>query len=105
MIDGRRAALKFLDSMKKCMEDKGICKCANEVHDGDCKKIGEAAGNEEAMRRIRELLSSDHVSSDEEMGDAEEPSSSTPKEHKTGEQKGRATIEMYSYAINLVENG
>ena len=62
------------------MEDKGICaKCANAAHDGDCKKIEEAAGNEEAMRKIRELLSSDHVSSDEEMGDAEEPSSSTPR--------------------------
>ena len=37
------------------------------------------------------------------MGDAEEPSSSTPKEHKAREQKGRETIEMYSYTINLVE--
>ena len=58
--------------MEKCLEDKGICaKCANAAHDGDCKKVDEAAGNREAMRKIRELLSSDHVSSDEEMGDAE----------------------------------
>ena len=55
------------------------------------------------MRRIRELLSSDHVSSDEEMGGAEEPSSSTPKEHKTRRQTGKETTEMYSYTINLVE--
>ena len=104
VIDGRKAALKFLDSMEKCMEDKGICaKCANAAHNGDCKKIEEAAGNDDAIKRIRELLSSDHVSSDEEMGDAEEPTSSTPKEHKTGEQMGKETIEMYSYTINLVE--
>ena len=83
VIDGRKAALKFLDSMEKCMEEKGICaKCANMAHDGDCKKYEEAAGNEKAMKKIRELLSSDHVSSDEEMGDAEEPPSSTSKEHK-----------------------
>ena len=86
------------------MEDKGICaKCANLAHDGNCKKVEEAAGNEEAMRKIRELLSSDHVSSDEEMGDAEAPSSSTSREHKTGEQKGKEIMEMYSYTINLVE--
>ena len=83
---------------------QGICaKCANAAHDGDCKKIEEAAGNDEAIKRIRKPLSSDHVSSDEEMGDAEEPSSSTPKGHKTGEQMGKETIEMYSYTINLVE--
>ena len=89
---GRKAALKFLNSMAKCMEDKGICaKCANSAHDGDCKKVEEAAGNEEAMRKIRELLSSDRVSSDEEMGDAEEPSSSTSKEHRRakGERNNR----------------
>ena len=104
VIDGRKAALKFLDSLEKCMEDEGICaKCANAAHDGDCKKVEEAAGNDKAMRRIRELLSSDHVSSDEEMGGAEEPSSSTPKEHKTGRQTGKETIEMYSYTINLAE--
>ena len=90
LIDGRKAALKFLDSLEKCMEDKGICaKCANAAHGDDCKKVEEAAGNDEAMRRIRELLSSDHVSSDQEMGGAEEPSSSTPKEHKTGRQTGK----------------
>ena len=55
------------------------------------------------MKKIRELLSSDHVSSDEEMGDAEEPSSSTSKERKKGGQKGKEIIEMYSYTINLVE--
>ena len=55
------------------------------------------------MRKIRELLSSDHVSSDEEMGDAEEPSSSASREHKKGEQMGKDMIEMYSYTINLVE--
>ena len=100
MIDGRKAALKFLDSMEKCMEDKGICaQCANAAHDGDCKKIEEAAGNKETMRKIRELLSSDYVSSDEEMGDAEEPSSSTPRGHKRGEQMGKETIEMYSYTM------
>ena len=104
VIDGRRAALKFLDSMEKCMEDKGICAmCANAAHDGDCKKIEDAAGNDKAMKRIRDLLSSEHVSSDEEMGDAEEPSSSTPKEHKTRRQTGKETIEMYSYTMNLVE--
>ena len=87
VIDGRKAAPKFLESMEKCMEDKGICaKCANSAHDGDCKKVEEAAGNEKAMRGIRELLSSDHVSSDEEMGDAEEPSSSTSRGRRTGGQ-------------------
>ena len=80
-IDGRRAALKFLDSMEKRVGEMGVCaKCANLAHDGDCKKREEAAGNEKAMKKIRELLSSDHVSSDEEMGDAEGPSSSTSKE-------------------------
>ena len=71
------------------MGEMGICtKCANLAHDGDCKKYEEAAENEKAMKKIRELLSSDHVSSDEEMGDAEEPSSSTSKERKKGGQKG-----------------
>ena len=104
MIDGRKAALKFLDSMEK-MGEMGICaKCANLAHDGDCKNNEEAAGNEKAMKKIRELLSSDHVSSDEEMGDAaEEPSSSTSKERKKGGQKGKEIIELYSYTINLVE--
>ena len=92
--DGRRAALGFLVSMEKCMGEMGICmRCANLAHDGDCKNYEEAAGNEKAMKKIRELLGSDHVSSDEEMGDTEEPSSSTSKECK----------EMYSYTINLVE--
>ena len=104
VIVGRKAALKFLDSLEKGMEDEGICaKCANAAHNGDCKKVEEAAGNDRAMRRIRELLSSDHVSSDEEMGGAEEPSSSTPKGHKARSQTGKETIEMYSYTINLVE--
>ena len=104
VIDGRKAALEFLDSMEKCMKDNGICaKCANSAHDGDCKKVEEAAGNEKAMEKIRELLSSDHVSSDEEMGDADKPSSSTSREHRAGEQKGKEIIEMYSYTINLVE--
>ena len=36
VIDGRRAALGFLESMEKCMGDMGICKkCANLAHDGD----------------------------------------------------------------------
>ena len=104
VIDGRKAALEFLDSMEKCMKDNGICAtCANSAHDGDCKKVEEAAGNEKAMKKIRELLSSDHVSSDEEMGDVDEPSSSTSREHRAGEQKGKEIIEMYSYTINLVE--
>ena len=104
VIDGRKAALKFLDSMEKRMGEMGICtKCANLAHDGDCKKYEEAAGNEKAMKKIRELLSNDHVSSDEEMGDAEEPSSSTSKERKKGGQKGKEIIEMYSYTSNLVE--
>ena len=82
VIDGRRAALGFLVSMEKCMGEMGICmKCANLAHDGDC---------------------SDPVSSDEEMGDTEEPSSSTSKERKRGGQAGKETIEMYSYTINLV---
>ena len=86
------------------MGEMGICmKCANLAHDGDCKNYEEAAGNEKAMKKIRELLSSDHVSSDEEMGDTEEPSSSTSKERKKGGQEGKETIEMYSYTINLVE--
>ena len=86
------------------MGEMGICmKCANLAHDGDCKDIEEAAGNERAMKKIRELLSSDPVSSDEEMGDTEEPSSSTSKERKRGGQAGKETIEMYSYTINLVE--
>ena len=90
VIDGRKAALKFLDSMEKRMGEMGICaKCANLAHDGDCKNNEEAAGNEKAMKKIRELLSSDHVSSDEEMGDAEEPSSSTSKERKKGGQRGK----------------
>ena len=104
VIDGRRAALEFLVSMEKCMGEMGICmRCANLAHDGDCKNYEEAAGNEKAMKKIRELLSSDHVSSDEEMGDTEEPSSSTSKERKKGGQEGKETIEMYSYTINLVE--
>ena len=69
-------------------------RCAHAAHDGDCKKVDEAAGNDKAMKRIRELLSSDHVSSDDEMGDAEEPSSSLPKEHKTRRQTGKEVIEM-----------
>ena len=86
------------------MGEMGICrKCANLAHDGDCKDIEEAAGNEKAMKVLRELLSSDPVSSDEEMGDTEEPSSSTSKERKRGGQAGKETIEMYSYTINLVE--
>ena len=86
------------------MGEMGICmKCANLAHDGDCKDIEEAAGNEKAMKKIRELLSSDPVSSDEDMGDTEEPSSSTSKERKRGGQAGKETIEMYSYTINLVE--
>ena len=104
VIDGRRAALGFLESMEKCMGEMGICrKCANLAHDGDCKDREEAAGNEKAMKVLRELLSSDPVSSDEDMGDTEEPSSSTSKERKRGGQAGKETIEMYSYTINLVE--
>ena len=104
VIDGRRAALGFLESMEKCVGEMGICmKCANLAHDGDCKDIEEAAGNEKAMKMLRELLSSDPVSSDEDMGDTEEPSSSTSKERKRGGQAGKETIEMYSYTINLVE--
>ena len=100
VIDGRKAALGFLESMEKCMGEMGICvKRANLAHDGDCKDIEEAAGNEKAMKKIRELLSSDPVSSDEEMGDTEEPSSSTSKERKRGGQAGKETIEMYSYTI------
>ena len=103
VIDGRRAALGFLESMEKCVGEMGICRCANLAHDGDCKDIEEAAGNEKAMKVLRELLSSDPVSSDEDMGDTEEPSSSTSKERKRGGQAGKETIEMYSYTINLVE--
>ena len=104
VLDGRRAALGFLESMEKCMGDMGICKkCANLAHDGDCKDIEEAAGTEKAMKMLRELLSSDPVSSDEDMGDTEEPSSSTSKERKKGGRAGKETIEMYSYTINLVE--
>ena len=50
--------------------------------------------NERAMKKIRELLSSDPVT---------KPSSSTSKERKRGGQAGKETIEMYSYTINLVE--
>ena len=104
MIDGRRAALGFLESMEKCVGEMGICrKCANLAHNGDCKDTEEAAGNEKAMKMLRERLSSDPVSSDEDMGDTEEPSSSTSKERKRGGQAGKETIEMYSYTINLVE--
>ena len=40
VLDGRRAALGFLESMEKCMGDMGICKkCANLAHDGDCKEL------------------------------------------------------------------
>ena len=50
VIDGRRAALGFLESMEKCVGEMGICmKCANLAHDGDCKDI-EDAGNEKAMK-------------------------------------------------------
>ena len=55
------------------------------------------------MKMLRELLSSDSVSSDEDMGDTEEPSSSTSKERKKGGRAGKETIEMYSHTINLVE--
>ena len=90
VIDGRRAALGFLESMEKCMGEMGICmKCANLAHDGDCKDIEDAAGNEEAMKKIRELLSSDPVSSDEDMGDTEEPSSSTSKNEKEEDKQGK----------------
>ena len=104
VIDGRRAALKLLDSMEKCTEDKGICSmCANAAHDGACKNTEEAVGNDMAMKKIRELLSSDYVSSDEDMGDAEKASASTPKGHKARREAGKKTMEMYSYTINLVE--
>ena len=104
VIDGRRAVLGFLESMEKCVEDMGICKeCANLAHDGDCKDIEKAAGNEKAMKVLRELLSSDPVLSDEDMGDTEEPFSSTSKERKKGGQAGKETIKMYSYTINLVK--
>ena len=90
--------------MEKCVGEMGICmRRANLAHGGDCKNYEEAAGNEKAMKKIHELLSSDHVSSDDEMGDTEEPSSSTSKEHRRGGQEGKETIEMYSYTINLVE--
>ena len=73
------------------MGEMGICmKCANLAHDGN----EEAAGNEKAMKMLRELFSSDPVSSDEDMGDTEEPSSSTSKERKRGGQAGKETIEM-----------
>ena len=81
------------------MGKMGICvRCAKLAKDYE-----EAAGNEKAMKKIRELLSSDHVSSDEETGDTEEPSSSTSKERKRGGQAGKETIQMFSYTINLVE--
>ena len=52
VIDGGRAALGFLESMEKCMGEMGICrKCANLAHNGK-------------MKVLRELLSSDPVSSD-----------------------------------------
>ena len=69
-------------------------KCANLAHDGDCKDTEEAAGNEKAMKLLRELLSSDPVSSDEDMGDSEEPSSSTSKEWKKGGQAGK-DVQLY----------
>ena len=72
------------------MGEMGICrKCANLAHDGDCKDIEEAAANEKAMKVLRELLSSDPVSSDEDMGDTEEPSSSTSEEDKQGKKQLR----------------
>ena len=92
VIDARRAALGFLESMEKRMGEMGICmKCANLARDGDCKDIEEAAGNEEAMKKIRELLSSDPVSSDEDMGDTEEPSSSRNEreEDKQGKKQSK----------------
>ena len=96
-----RVALEFISTIfgqlsadKRMLFSREFC--------SDCKNYEEAAGNEKAMKKIRELLSSDHVSSDEEMGDTEEPSSSASKERKKGGQ-GKETIEMYSYTINLVE--
>ena len=41
------------------------------------------------MRKLRELLSSDHVSLDEEMGDAEEPSSSTSRDTRQESKRGK----------------
>ena len=72
-------------------------RCANLAHDGDCKNYEEAAGKEKAMKKVRELLSSDHVSSDEEMGDTE------VLIDVQGTGQGKEAIEMYSYTINLVE--
>ena len=43
-----------------------------EVREPGPKDIEEAAGTEKAMKMLRELLSSDPVSSDEDMGDTEE---------------------------------
>ena len=51
VVDGRKAALKFLDSLEKRVEDKGICaKFANAAHDGDWRHTTATA------RRLRRLL-------------------------------------------------
>ena len=88
---GGKPRLSSWSLLEKCMGEMGICmRCANLAHDGDCKNYEEAAGNEKAMKKIRELLSNDPVSSDEEMGDTEEPSSSTSnarKEDKKGKKR------------------
>ena len=71
------------------MGEMGICmKCANLAHDGDCKDIEEAAGNEKAMKMLRELLSSDPVSSDEDMGDTEEGK----KERRTSRERNNRDV-------------
>ena len=66
--------------MEKSWEIWESARSARTSHDGDCKDIEKAAGNEKAMKVLRELLSSNPVSSDEDM--TEEPSSSTSKERK-----------------------
>ena len=57
------------------------------------------------MKVLRELLSSDPVSSDEDMGDTEEPSLSTSKERKKGGQAGKETYNAVASTLPTTRAG
>ena len=59
------------------------------MHDGDCKDIEEAAGTEKAMKMLRELLSSDPVSSDEDMGDTRNRPHQRPRKERKEDEQGK----------------
>ena len=63
VLDGRRAALGFLDGVNG--EVHGRYGDLQEVREPGPRRIEEAAGTEKAMKMLRELLSSDPVSSED----------------------------------------